>query len=187
MTDICTVDGCDRKVRARSLCSMHYDRLRRQGHPGEAAPRIVHGRPLADRFWEKVDKGQKPADCWLWTAQIDDKGYGRFKLRSGVSGTAHRISYELTTGAPIDPRLEIDHLCRVRHCCNPDHLEAVTKAENIRRGTSPSAAGRRKTHCPQGHPYAGDNLYINAASGGRVCRECGRRHQREYLKRKRSQ
>jgi hypothetical protein len=66
--------------------------------------------------------------------------------------------------------MHLDHLCRVRACVNPDHLEPVTQAENIRRGHGYAAWQRAKTHCPQGHPYAGDNLLID--QGRRRCRIC---------------
>lgn len=87
-----------------------------------------------DRFWAKV---AIPADvltgCWEWTAHIARNGYGRFQLKGAPVG-AHRFAYEAVKG-PIPEALHLDHLCRVRHCVNPAHLEAVTCAVNIRRGT----------------------------------------------------
>ena len=73
--------------------------------------------------------------------------------------------------------LQLDHLCRVRDCVNPYHLEAVTQQENILRGESASAKHARKTHCINGHPLSGDNLYLRPDRGdraGRACRECQR-------------
>lgn len=72
-----------------------------------------------------------PNGCWLWTGTIERTGYGRFWL-GGRQEIAHRASYALLIG-PIPEGLTIDHLCRVRACVNPDHLEPVTLAENIRR------------------------------------------------------
>jgi hypothetical protein len=104
----------------------------------------------------------------------------------------------------IPEGMQIDHLCRVRNCVNPDHLEPVTSAENTRRGYNhasqkmdpakraetyqrvvrASVASRRKTHCPQGHEYSGDNLILRE-SGAKRCRECDRSQSREYQRRKR--
>lgn len=69
--------------------------------------------------------------CWIYTERKDTLGYGVFYFKH-VGYKAHRISYELVKG-PIPKGLVIDHLCRIRSCINPDHLEAVTQAENVRR------------------------------------------------------
>lgn len=112
--------------------------------------------------------------CWLWKPNGSVGGYGLFGLK-GKSQLAHRVSHEHFT-EPIPPGLTIDHLCCVRNCVRPDHLEAVTLAENLRRARAwddyigPAAYNRSKTHCPQGHPYSGDNLCVRA--GRRECRTC---------------
>jgi len=92
-------------------------------------------RPLADRFWSKVDRSGGPGSCWLWTASLV-KGYGQMYVatpdgRFGVR-SAHRLAYELTHG-PAAEGLELDHLCRVRRCVNPAHLEPVLHRENMER------------------------------------------------------
>jgi hypothetical protein len=114
--------------------------------------------------------------CHLFTGPLDRKGYGRESF-GGRTRLAHRIAYELAFGA-IPEGLEIDHLCRVRNCVNPEHLEAVTHLENLRRGVrskendwNVGAKNRAKTHCPHGHPYAGSNLKIRYRNGW-ICREC---------------
>ncbi len=126
------------------------------------------------RFWSKVNKTET---CWLWMASSDHKGYGQFRL-DGKNRKAHRVAYELLIG-PIPDGLQIDHLCRVRHCVNPAHLEAVTCQENIRRGQT-GAWGRATTHCPLGHPYDEANTYTwHGMRNCRTCnRECARRHYR---------
>lgn len=139
-------------------------------------------RVLDDRLWSKVDVGV----CWLWTASVRPDGYGQFRdaeLRTVV--LAHRYVYELLVG-PIPDGLTLDHLCRVRHCVNPDHLEPVTRRINIQRGFSPSTTNAKRTMCAKGHPLSGKNLYIRPGgrkAGMRTCRTCkseidGRRSQR---------
>lgn len=121
------------------------------------------------RFQQKfVDHA---SGCWLWTACLTKNGYGRFSW-DGKVRLAHRVAYELLVG-PIPEGLEIDHLCRVRHCVNPDHLEPVTRRENIHRGFGITAVHARKTHCPKGHEYTEDNLLLSALDrGNRVCKTC---------------
>ena len=121
-------------------------------------------------------------ECWIWQAYTCRKGYGQFKV-DGRMVKAHRWSYEHFVG-PIPDGLELDHLCRVRNCVNPAHLEAVTHAENVRRGES-GKNQRAKTHCPQGHPYAGENLYVYP-DGRRNCRTCQSAHYAHHYARKRA-
>ncbi|MGW5427907.1 HNH endonuclease signature motif containing protein [Streptomyces sp. NPDC004059] len=82
---------------------------------------------------------------------------------------AHRVSYQLAYGTVPDG-LVTDHLCRVRHCVAPEHLEVVTNAENVRRGNA-GLLERTRTHCPAGHPYDDANTRIRA-NGWRDCRAC---------------
>jgi hypothetical protein len=84
--------------------------------------------------------------------------------RNGPNVSIHRYIYELFSG-PIPVGLVLDHLCRVRHCVNPEHLEPVTIAENVRRGLK----GRMVTHCPKGHEYTPENTYTY---NRRECRRC---------------
>lgn len=125
-------------------------------------------RPAENRFWAKVIHTD---DCWLWDGARLPTGYGRFWDGTRVVN-AHRWAYEALFG-PIPVGLVLDHLCRVTRCVRPSHLEAVTESENVRRGSG-AAFWRDKTHCPKGHPYAGDNLRILPGSGARVCRTCER-------------
>ena len=136
---------------------------------------------MSDTFWEKVDKGGpvptgRPGlgPCWLWTGGRQSKGYGGFSLHRR-SVLAHRFTYERLVG-PVPDGLELDHLCRVRHCVNPEHLEPVTHRVNIRRGDAGQETGRQqraKTHCPSGHPYDVGNTYWRR-QGWRGCRACQR-------------
>lgn len=107
---------------------------------------------------------------------------------------AHRIAYELYVG-PIPQGQEIDHLCRVRNCINPAHLEAVTHAENIARRPStrgiprPDAKSRWEAtpgYCVNGHEWTAENTYTRPDGRGRMCRACNskavQRHGRKYRK-----
>lgn len=110
--------------------------MTRRGAPAESErQRVAKGTPLADRiqFHSIVDEH----GCWIWQRKLDISGYARLTITaddgSQRSTPAHRASYEAFVG-PIPDGLTIDHLCRVTRCVNPAHLEAVTHAENVRRG-----------------------------------------------------
>lgn len=136
---------------------------------------------LTDRFWNKVNKTNY---CWKWIAYINSAGYGKFYL-NGKAELAHRVSYEYTKGE-IPQGLDLDHLCRNRNCVNPEHLEAVTHQENMRRGIAGFLGGIRnsnKTHCPQGHEYNEENTYIRP-NRDRGCKTCNRIGVNQYNRRK---
>lgn len=158
--------GCDRTHEAQGLCGMHYQRLKKTG---------TLDQPLAtgsdeERFWAKVDRGGS-GGCWLWCAGISSNtGYGNVWWY-GKTASAHRVAYQLSRG-PILDGLTLDHLCRVRHCVNPDHLEAVPFVVNNARGTSPSAINKVKTHCVNGHEFTSENTYRWKGRDARGCRVC---------------
>lgn len=108
--------------------------------------------------------------CWLWDKALNESGYGVVWVNDRML-RAHRVMYELEKG-PIPPGLLLDHLCRVRSCVNPQHLEPVTALENSRRGDC-GAYQKARTHCPQGHEYTTANTY-RYRKGNRGCRTCNR-------------
>lgn len=142
----------------------------------------------AQRFNAKV---LRQDGCWLWTGCIDNGGYGDFRFGGRTVG-AHVFAFCLS-GRVIPDGFVIDHACHNadsncpggfaclhRRCVNPDHLEAVTQGTNLSRSRLVIPIDDRHkaiTHCPQGHAYSGDNLYITK-KGGRVCRACQRQRKR---------
>jgi hypothetical protein len=106
--------------------------------------------------------------CWVWTASLNRSGYALFYDGQKMV-IAHRWAYQQMV-APIPADLETDHLCRVRECVNPAHLEPVTKAENVRRGY---ASRPPKARCKHGHDFTPENTYIKP-NGFRACRTCKR-------------
>src|SRR6266478_7383935 len=136
------------------------------------------------RFFALIDKNgclpiRRPdlGPCWLWLGTIDSsQGYAIFSVK-GKKCSAHTVSFRMA-GRKVPKGKQLDHLCRNRACPNPDHLEPVTRKENILRGESFSAVNARKTHCKYGHPLSGDNLMRRRKTSDgmeRLCRICMRR------------
>lgn len=139
---------------------------------------------VEERFLSKVNI--IPGGCWLWTA-YSEKGYGQFYYK-GKTQKSHRVSYELFVGE-IPEGLEIDHLCKVTNCVNPEHLEPVTGKINRLRSNDMANQNRQKTHCKHGHEFTEENTLlchrercVNKVE--RICRQCS--HDR-YLARKSKQ
>jgi hypothetical protein len=137
--------------------------------------------PIENRFFERVVKSS--TGCWLWTGKIDPYGYGHFSLGYKVSQRAHRWSYEHFCKS-IPEGLVIDHLCRVKNCVNPEHLEPVTIRINTLRGIGVAAQKARQTHCVLGHPLDENNTFYRS-NGWRGCRICRyNRDKKAVLKRR---
>ncbi len=139
--------------------------------------------PYGERFVSKIHVSE--SGCWEWTASRFRTGYAQFRF-NGTMVRAHRLAYIAIHGEP-EEGLDLDHLCRVRHCVNPAHLEPVTRSENNRRGLNdPGALHRDKTHCPQGHPYDKANTYVRIRDGRprRQCIACMRERTRVWRARK---
>jgi len=122
---------------------------------------------IAERIKRRIDIDGN--GCWNWTGFIHPNGYGCFSIGRRTTAV-HRASYLEFVG-PIPAGYDIDHLCRNRRCCNPAHLEAVTRAENVRRAPRPKYI--LKTHCVHGHPYDEANTgWRKDRPGARYCRAC---------------
>lgn len=122
--------------------------------------------------------------CLIWTRKLPKDGYPRVKRQElGKSPRlVHRIAYALAHDLAMDAvPPELDHLCRVPACSSPDHLEPVTRKENLARGDGNQNAG--KEVCDNGHPFDAANT-IMRKRGGRSCRACKRIQDRDSWRRK---
>lgn len=131
-----------------------------------------------ERFHEKyfVDSN----GCWLWQAGKTHEGYGKLKVL-GKTVLAHRWYYLSLFNIPQG--FTLDHLCRVRNCVNPEHLEPTTIQENTLRGIGPSAINAKKTHCIRNHEFTPENTRITS-NGKRHCRKCYAIRAAEHRQRK---
>lgn len=156
---LCAAPGCEKPHSPKSVyCGTHRSRLHRYG--GFDAPkRPAHIQPIVD----------EETGCHNWAGYTNQYGYGVIGRGDG-SRLAHRY-YWVQRHGPIPEGMQLDHLCRNRRCCNPDHLEVVTPAENMRRGNSPSAIVHRENRCQRGHELTPENTYLTSA-GYRTCRTC---------------
>jgi hypothetical protein len=142
---------------------------------GKAAPY-----PIEKSFWKMVSKDgpvmrEDLGRCWIWTGWISNRGYGYFR-----NGLAHRRAYELFKGE-IPKGMTLDHLCRIRCCVNPDHLDPVTNAENHARGrTHHSGQFKKQVYCKRG----GHLLEGNRSERG--CKICFLKYNREYQRKRRA-
>lgn len=130
-------------------------------------------RPVLDRIFART----LVADCWLWQGSVTHGGYAKVSVSRKEWRLGHRIVWQEMVG-PIPEHLVIDHLCRVRNCLNPDHMELVTPGENVRRGRNQYF---KKSHCANGHEFTLENTYIRQNKPNwRYCRTCNRIAQKKY-------
>jgi hypothetical protein len=128
--------------------------------PVEAAHRLAHA----------TAPDPSGGDCWLWQRRLSHDGYGQvqcFVNGRSMKTMAHRVAW-MAYRSEIPAGLQIDHLCRVRACCNPWHLEPVTNRVNSLRG-----AGRPRGCTRHGHEN-GYHWYDSDGFSQWICRICGR-------------
>lgn len=183
----CTEPGCDEPHRSNGLCALHYGRKQRTGSTQLA-------NPPSEKPWSHLKRSADPLDrlmariemvesgCWLWLDTLNPGGYGSFRM-NGTRMGAHRASYILHVGE-IPQGLDLDHLCRVRRCVNPSHLEPVTRSVNLARGVG-GGWNRNITNCSKGHPFNEENTYQDPR-GYRGCRTCRAEAIRRYHERKKN-
>lgn len=185
MNRTCALSGCDTPPKARGLCPAHYKRWRTTGTtvargqywqliPAAEPVEFIHGSTiLPPRIWDKITVTE--SGCWRWDGARYKAGYGRAQV-GREAWNAHRLVYTAFVGPIPDGQVLDHHLFPDGGCLGPPcviHTRPVTPRENTLRGSGPSAANRAVQQCPQGHPYAGANLYIRP-NGSRECRKCSR-------------
>jgi HNH endonuclease len=115
--------------------------------------------------------------CWLWLPSLGSHGYGNASFQALIPSratVAHRLSYVAFKG-DIPEGYEVDHLCRVKSCVNPEHLQAVPHFVNSWRawGEYPERLATRESGCPRGHgPYSAGKRHY--------CKQCNRDRNAAY-------
>jgi hypothetical protein len=171
---------------------MHGTNRRSEGNKGVAAPICELPAAIVPRAAKRLSEmTAAEGDCVVWTGRKSSSGYGVFHVViDGQKRTtsSHRASWILAHGPIGDPNLVIDHLCRNRACCKPEHLDLVDSRTNSLRGAGTSAArpslglpevihqpSRHKERCIRGHLMDADNTYFRLQRGkhrAHVCRTC---------------
>lgn len=150
-------------MRNRGKRFYHSPECRLAAMPGLLERLLAH----TDRNGPVPAKRPDLGPCWIWMGARSHDLYGNILVGDKLRLT-HIVSYELHRG-PVPPSLVLHHMCETPLCCNPWHLEALTRQEHSRQHT-PGLYNKIKTHCPHGHPYTEENTY--RYEGSRQCRTC---------------
>lgn len=139
---------------------------------------MAHMIPLIERIMRHVQKTD--IGCWLWQGSVINSGYGKTGTggRQGKDILVHVAMYELHHG-PVPTGMDVDHDCRNRLCCNPEHLKPLTRLRNLERGRHPNMVTRRTGICKRGHQIDGENALVGC-DGRKRCRACTNMRKRSY-------
>jgi len=166
----CPIPDCNKPIESRGWCKNHAQKWRYSGTP--------YGRPIIPALERLHELTSFDGGCWLWLGYKTKLGYGHmYDAQAQRMGLAHRVIYGHLRGC-IPDGLELDHLCRTPACVNPEHLEPVTHAENMRRTVVV------KDSCPRGHLFTESNTGWIKTNGRRRCLQChrGQEHARYHRK-----
>lgn len=139
--NICYVQDCEKPIRCKGLCRLHYNRMLRNGTTDYVGQRVT---PAIERV---LARSHAEGECVRWDGYHGDDGYGQIKDGGRMVGV-HRVSWAAVNG-PIPDGREIDHVCHVRDCVNVDHLRLATRLENTRNRAGAnrnSGTGHRGIH-----------------------------------------
>ena len=147
-------------------------------------------KPPLERILSRITITEK--GCWEWNGAKASEGYGHIRVGSRRDGSSrlvgtHILVYKALIGEVPEGK-ELDHLCRNHPCCNPDHLEPVTRRENALRGDVGIymiQKGASQTHCLRGHLFDEANTYVDK-HGKRSCKTCRRVAFREWKRRRKA-
>ena len=155
----CSISDCDKPVKARGWCSMHYDRWSKHGDPLEQR-RYFHSSP--DEALSRMSAEDPRTGCIVWAGPKTLHGYGRISFR-GETIYAHRHSWERVNG-PIPDGMHIDHACHNKSCINPEHLRLATRVQNMRNLPGPRTG--RVHDLPRNVSLRGSRYSVRLGMGG---------------------
>ncbi len=183
MADVlCEFEGCGRKANVKGLCLAHY-KQRRNGNqlrPLYSTIRRPHTLPVVKYRIVTCLVPNLVGPCHVYLGGKNPKGYGQIWVCGRLQGV-HRYVWELANGK-LEEGKEIDHICRVRACCNVLHLRAVTHKTNLLENSETFAAkNKAKTQCIRGHPFDSTNTG-RTCRGGRRCLTCHREREAKRYK-----